>query len=69
MAAVTYDREGDVPYIALGAEDDKTEGEEVSPGVMLMYDGIVGIEITSASKKLALDALDKLSAVAVRAGS
>ena len=67
MAAVTYDREGDVLYIALGAEDDKTEGEEVSPGVMLMYDGdnrIVGIEITSASKKIASGALDQLAAAA-----
>lgn len=67
MAVVTYDREGDVLYIALGAEDDKTEGEEVSPGVMLMHDGdnrIVGIEITSASKKVAFGALDQLASAA-----
>jgi uncharacterized protein YuzE len=68
MAAVTYNREGDVLYIALGAEDDKTEGEEVFPGVMLMYDGdnrIIGIEIiTSASKKVAAGALDQLAAAA-----
>jgi hypothetical protein len=53
MAAVTYDR--------AGADD--TEGEELAPGVMLLYDGagrIIGIEITAASKTLGAGALDRL---------
>ena len=40
MAAVTYDRDGDVLHVDLvsGADGPETEGEEVSPGVTLLYD-------------------------------
>ena len=39
MAAVTYDREADVLYVELAAGDGpETEGEEVHPGVMLLFD-------------------------------
>jgi uncharacterized protein YuzE len=69
MAAVTYDRDGDTLFIEFvaGADGPETEGEEVSPGVMLLYDGegrLIGIEITAASKTLGPGALDNLSAVA-----
>jgi uncharacterized protein YuzE len=69
MASVTYDRDGDVLLIELlaGADGPLTEGEEVSPGVMMLYDGaghVIGIEITAASKTLAPGALDNLPAVA-----
>ena len=69
MAAVTYDRDGDVLLIELvaGADGPETEGEEVSPGVVVLYDGagrVIGIEITAASKTLAPGALDDLPAVA-----
>jgi uncharacterized protein YuzE len=69
MATVTYDRDGDVLLIELlaGADGPQTEGEEVSPGVMMLYDGagrVIGIEITAASKTLAPGALDNLPAVA-----
>ena len=62
MATVTYDREGDVLYIALAPEGPNTEGEEVHPGVVLMFDGdrIVGVEILPASKILAPGALEGL---------
>jgi uncharacterized protein YuzE len=59
MAAVTYDAQGDTLYIDLGADGPQTEGEEVHPGVVLMFDRagrIIGIEITSASKRLAPEA-------------
>jgi len=38
MAAVTYDRDGDVLFIELvaGADGPETECEEVAPGVMLL---------------------------------
>ena len=67
MAAVTYDRDGDVLFIELvaGADGPETQGEEVSPGVMLLYDGdgrVIGIEITAASKTLGEGALDNLPA-------
>ena len=68
MAAVTYDRDADVLYIELAAGDGPdTEGEEVHPGVMLMFDAngrIIGIEITAASKILGPDALADLPAAA-----
>ena len=69
MAVMTYDRDGDVIFIELvaGADGPDTEGEEVSPGVMLLYDGagrLIGIEITAASKTLGPGALDDLPAVA-----
>lgn len=69
MAAVTYDRDGDVLLIELvaGADGPETEGEEVAPGVMLLLDGagrVFGIEITAASKTLVPGALDDLPAVA-----
>lgn len=62
MAAVTYDREGDVLYVALAPEGPDTEGEEVHPGVVLMFEGehLVGIEILPASKILAPGALNGL---------
>jgi uncharacterized protein YuzE len=68
MGAVTYDRESDVLYVELAPGDGpETEGEEVHPGVMLMFDAagrIIGIEITSASKILAPGAIDKIPAAA-----
>ena len=59
MATVTYDRESDVLYIALARGGPETEGEEVHPGVTLMFNGehLVGIEILPASKILAPAAL------------
>jgi uncharacterized protein YuzE len=66
MPAITYDRAADVLYIALGAEDADTQGEEVAPSIMLMFDGgnrLVGIEITSASKRLPHGALVGLPGV------
>jgi uncharacterized protein YuzE len=68
MATVTYDREADALYIELVATDGPdTEGEEVHPGVMLMFDAngrIIGIEILSASKILAPGAVDNLPVAA-----
>jgi uncharacterized protein YuzE len=68
MGTVTYDREADVLYVELATGDGpETEGEEVHPGVMLMFDAagrIIGIEITSASKILAPGAIDKIPAAA-----
>jgi uncharacterized protein YuzE len=67
MAAVSYDAQGDTLYIELGADGPQTEGEEVHPGVSLMFDGagrIIGIEITSASQRLVPEALDNLPAAA-----
>jgi uncharacterized protein YuzE len=69
MAAVTYDRDGDVLHIELvsGADGPETQGEEVSPGVMRHYDGdnrLTGIEITAASETVGHGALDNLPAVA-----
>jgi uncharacterized protein YuzE len=69
MAAVTYDRDGDVLHVDLvpGADGPGTEGEEVSPGITLLYDAeghLIGIEITAASKTLAPGALDALPAAA-----
>jgi uncharacterized protein YuzE len=66
MATVTYDSEGDVLHVELlaGADGPDTEGEEVAPGVMLLYDGngrVIGIEITAASKTLAPGALDAVA--------
>ena len=62
MATVTYDPEADALSIlfALGP----SEGEEVSPGVILHFDAtnrIVEIEILSASKRLAAGALTGLA--------
>jgi uncharacterized protein YuzE len=60
MVAVTYDREADVLYLDLAGDGPETQGEEVHPGVMLLFDGagrIVGLEITSASKVLAPEAI------------
>jgi uncharacterized protein YuzE len=69
MATVTYEQDGDVLLIELlaGADGPQTEGEQVSPGVMLLYDGdgrVICIEITAASKTLAPGALAGLPAVA-----
>ena len=57
MVTASYDDEADVLYLALvpGAEGPDTEGEEVYPGVVLMFDGagkIIGIEITSVRLQL-----------------
>jgi uncharacterized protein YuzE len=61
MAAVTYDREADVLYVELAhVKDPGNEGEEVHPGVVLMFDAagkLIGIEIRPASKLLAGDAV------------
>jgi uncharacterized protein YuzE len=68
MAAVMYDREADVLYVELAAGDGpETEGEEVHPGVMLLFDAagrIIAIEISSASKILAPGAIEKIPAAA-----
>ena len=41
MAAVTYDREADVLYVELAdVKDPGIEGEEVHPGVVLMFDAV-----------------------------
>jgi uncharacterized protein YuzE len=50
-----YDPEADVLYIQFAPEDSASEGEEVHPGVMLMFNGnnrVVAIEIQPASKVL-----------------
>jgi uncharacterized protein YuzE len=61
MAAVTYDPEADVLYVELAhVKDPGNEGEEVHPGVVLMFDTIgklIGIEIRPASKLVATDAV------------
>ena len=65
MAAVTYDPEGDVLYVELAhVKDPGNEGEEVHPGVVLMFDAVgklIGIEIRPASKLVAGDAMLGLS--------
>ena len=53
MTALTVTRDGDVLHIDLipGADGPDTEGEEVTPGVVLLYDGhgwLIGIEIDTA---------------------
>ena len=61
MATVSCDREGDVLYIALAPEGPETEGEEVHPGVVLMFNStqLVGIEILPASKIVAPSVLEE----------
>ena len=65
MIAATYDGDGDVLLVELvpGADDPGTEGEEVAPGVTLLYDAqgrLIGVEIIPASKIVAPEALDAL---------
>jgi len=53
MTALTVTRDGDVLHIDLipGADGPDTEGEEVTPGVVLLYDGhgwLIGIEINTS---------------------
>ena len=61
MAAVTYDPQADVLYIELAhVKDPGNEGEEVHPGVVLMFDAVgklIGIEIRPASKFVAAEAV------------
>ena len=61
MAAVTYDPEADVLYVELAHVNDAgNEGEEVHPGVVLMFDAVgklIGVEIRPASKLVAGDAV------------
>ena len=61
MAAVTYDPEADVLYVELAhVKDPGNEGEEVHPGVVLMFDAVgklIGIEIRPASKVVTTDAV------------
>ena len=61
MAAVTYDREANVLYVELThVRDPGNEGEEVHPGVVLMFDAVgklIGIEIRPASKLVAKGAV------------
>lgn len=69
MATVTYDRESDVLYIEIvaGADGAETEGEEIAPGIVFMDDRgdrSIGIEVTSASKKLTPGALEQPPEVA-----
>jgi len=65
MAAVTYDPEADVLYVELAhVKDSGNEGEEVHPGVVLMFDAvgkIIGIEMRPASKLVPADAVVGLS--------
>ena len=65
MAAVTYDPEADVLYVELAhVKDPGIEGEEVHPGVVLMFDAVgklIGIEIRPASTLVAGDAVVGLS--------
>jgi uncharacterized protein YuzE len=54
MATVTYDPEADA--LDINFASGPSEGEEVSPGVIIHFDAqnrIVEIEILSASKRLA----------------
>jgi uncharacterized protein YuzE len=64
MIVATYDAKTDVLFIELvvGAEGARVAGEEVYPGVVLMFDAarLIGIEITTASKVLPPDALASL---------
>ena len=68
MAAVTYDPEADVLYVELAhVKDPGNEGEEVHPGVVLIFDTVgklIGIEIRPASKIVAGDALVGLARLA-----
>jgi len=53
MTALTVTHDGDVLHIDLipGADGPDTEGEEVTPGVVLLYDGhgwLIGIEINTS---------------------
>ena len=61
MAAVTYDSVADVLYVELAhVKNPGNEGEEVHPGVVLMFDAvgkIIGIGIRPASKLVAGDAV------------
>jgi uncharacterized protein YuzE len=61
MAAMSYDPEADVLYVELAhVRDPGNEGEEVHPGVVLMFDAVgklIGIEIRPASKLVAGDAV------------
>jgi uncharacterized protein YuzE len=61
MAAVTYDPEADVLYVELAhVKDPGNEGEEVHPGVVLVFDAvgkIIGLEIRPASTLVAGDAV------------
>jgi uncharacterized protein YuzE len=61
MAAVTYDPGADVLYVELAhVKDPGNEGEEVHPGVVLMFDAVgklIGIEIRPASQLVARDAV------------
>jgi uncharacterized protein YuzE len=61
MTAVSYDPEADVLYVELAhIRDPGNEGEEVHPGVVLMFDAVgklIGIEIRPASKLVAGDAV------------
>ena len=52
-AGLPLTRDGDVLHIDLipGADGPDTEGEEVTPGVVLLYDGhgwLIGIEINTS---------------------
>jgi uncharacterized protein YuzE len=71
MAAVTYDPEADVLYVELAhVKDPGNEGEEVHPGVVLMFDAagkLIGIEIRPASELVAGKAMVGLPCSARRA--
>jgi uncharacterized protein YuzE len=61
MATASYDPHGDTLLISLvpGADGPDTEGEEVAPGIMLLYKAgrLIGLEILPASKIVAPEAL------------
>ena len=55
MSDITYDPDADAAYVTLSDASVK-DSAEVSPGVVLDYDGkgrVVGIELLAARKRLA----------------
>ena len=58
-----YYPETDLLYIQFAEEDSNTQGEEIHPGIVFMFDAnnqVVGIEFLPASKVLAPSAIDSL---------
>ena len=56
MIRTSYDPEADAMFVWFGPEGVKSEGtEEVSPGIMLDFDGegrVIGIEILDVSERM-----------------
>jgi len=61
MTTTSYDPHGDTLLIELvpGADGPETEGEEVAPGITLLYKAgrLIGVEILPASKIIAPEVL------------